>query len=87
MTTMTRLILAALAGIFLVLFAMANTHVVPISWLFGPPLEVKMITLLIIAFFAGVVTVALIGLSRKNAHRRSTRSIPFRDRLEELDLR
>jgi uncharacterized integral membrane protein len=84
---MTRLFLAATAAIILVLFAMANTHIVTLSWLFGPPVQVRMISLLLISFIVGAATTALLGLRRRTGPRRVAPSAPLRDDLEELDLR
>jgi uncharacterized integral membrane protein len=90
MATMTRLFLAATAAIILVLFAMANTHVVTLSWLFGPPVQVRMISLLLIAFLAGAATVAVSGMRsgmrRRTGLKRGARSASLPDSLEELDL-
>jgi uncharacterized integral membrane protein len=72
---MARLIIAILATILLVAFAMANTHHVELSLVFGKPTEIRAITLLGAAYGAGVLT-AVIGdmvLRLKRAEGRKVR--------------
>ncbi|GAB4284459.1 MAG: hypothetical protein Kow0092_38870 [Deferrisomatales bacterium] len=53
---MLRLIFAVLGTIVAVAFFMANTHPVAVSFVFGPPVPVRLIFLLLTAYGAGLLT-------------------------------
>jgi len=52
---MFRLVMAMAATVSAVVFVMANTHHVKISFAFGSPVQVRLIFLLMVTFFAGAV--------------------------------
>ena len=82
---MIKLALAVFA-VFVVLFAAANTHVVMLSWIFGPPIQARLITLLIIAFLAGALFIVVLRAVRKDNVKREIRRDSIRaQRFEELD--
>jgi uncharacterized integral membrane protein len=82
---MLKLLLAVFA-VFAVLFAAANTHVVILSWIFGPPVQARLITLLIMAFVAGASFILILRAVRKDHVKREIRRESIRaHRLEELD--
>jgi len=59
---MFRLILAIVATVSAVVFVMANTHQVEISFVLGAPARVRLIFLLMVTFLAGLITSWLWGL-------------------------
>jgi uncharacterized integral membrane protein len=62
---MARLIIAILATILVVAFAMANTHHVELSLVFGKPAEIRVITLLAAAYGSGILTGVIWGMVRR----------------------
>jgi uncharacterized integral membrane protein len=52
---MIRLLLAVLVTVAVVTFAMVNTHMVVLSFVFGPPVKVRLIFLLMSAFLLGMI--------------------------------
>jgi uncharacterized integral membrane protein len=70
---MSRLLLAAAATITLVLFAMANSHHVELSYIVGEPIRIRLIFLVACAYAAGMATsyfyqlVAQLGRRRRRA--------------------
>jgi uncharacterized integral membrane protein len=70
---MIRLVAGVLFAIVVVSFVMMNLHPVGISLIFGPPLQVRLIYLLVTAFLVGLLSGTLIKLlqrarSRRRAH-------------------
>lgn len=53
---MAQLVVAVLSTVALVLFAMANTHDVELSYVVGSPIRIRLIFLLAVAFLSGVVS-------------------------------
>lgn len=53
---MLQLLLAAIGTIVIVLFAIANSHDVELSYIIGEPIRIRMIFLLASVFMAGWVT-------------------------------
>ena len=62
---MPRLVLAISATVLLVAFAMANTHHVELSLVFGRPAEVRLIFLIGTTYVAGVLTGTFWGMVRR----------------------
>ena len=56
---MTRLIVAILTTMAVVAFGMANTHHVPVSFVFGAPVQIRQIFLLLTTVSIGVVVTLL----------------------------
>jgi len=84
--TITRLILAVLITIAVVVFAMANMHFVVLSLVFGPPLQMRLIFLLMSAFAAGIITASFVMMVRKIRLKRSVKREPVRrEELAELE--
>lgn len=52
---MVRLILAVVLTISVVSFVMVNTHHVNLSFVVGPPVKIRLIFLLMSAFFVGTI--------------------------------
>jgi len=77
---MFRLILAIVATVTAVVFVMANTHHVEISFVFGAPVRVRMIFLLMVTFLTGVVTAGLWGLVSNVRWRRRMRDLLRKER-------
>lgn len=59
---MFRLIAAIVLTVSAVVFVMANTHHVELSFVVGSPVRVRMIFLLMVTFIAGLVTAGLWGM-------------------------
>lgn len=59
---MTRLVLTILATILVVAFAMVNTQHVELSFVFGAPVQVRLVFLLASSFVAGMVCVVFLQL-------------------------
>ncbi len=57
---MMRLIIAVLFTVTLVTFVMANTHHVMLNFFIGPPVQIRLIFLIISAFFSGVLVTMLL---------------------------
>jgi len=74
---MTRLVFAILGTAAVVAFAMTNTHHVELSFIFGSPVHVRMIFLLLTAFAAGMVSTFFIvqvnSVRRSRSRRRAAR--------------
>ena len=62
---MLRLVLAMAATVSAVVFVMANTHHVKISFAFGSPVKVRLIFLLMITFFAGAIVSGFFAMISK----------------------
>jgi uncharacterized integral membrane protein len=62
---MIRLIVAVLVTILLVAFAVANTHNVELSLVFGKPTEIRLITLMVAIYALGTATGVLWGMIRR----------------------
>ncbi len=74
---MTRLIVAIAATVLIVGFAVANTHHVDLSLVFGAPVQVRLIFLLASTFSLGALTgilVRLIAEVRKERRARMART-------------
>lgn len=71
---MFRLILAVVATISAVVFVMANTHEVELSFVIGAPVQVRLIFLLMLTFLAGLITSWLWGLISQVRWRRRVRN-------------
>ena len=70
---MFRLILAIVATVSAVVFVMANTHEVELSFVIGSPVRVRLIFLLMLTFLAGLITSWLWGLIAQVRWRRRVR--------------
>lgn len=62
---MFRLVMAMAATVSAVVFVMANTHHVKISFAFGSPVKVRLIFLLMVTFFAGAVVSGFFSMISK----------------------
>lgn len=62
---MPRLVIAILATVLVVAFAMANTHRVELSLVFGRPAEIRLIFLIGTTYIAGVLTGTFWGMVRR----------------------
>ena len=62
---MTRLILAVVVTIAVVVFAMANMHFVVLSLVVGPPVQIRLVFLLMSCFLAGVISFWFFLMVRK----------------------
>jgi uncharacterized integral membrane protein len=71
---MFRLILAIVATVSAVVFVMANTHRVELSFVVGSPVRVRLIFLLMLTFLAGLITTWLWGLIAQVRWSRRVRS-------------
>jgi uncharacterized integral membrane protein len=68
---MIRLVLAILSTVSAVVFVMANTHQVELSFVIGAPVRVRLIFLLMLTFMTGVVTAWLWSMiAHVRSHRR-----------------
>lgn len=54
---MIRLFLAVVTTVIVVTFAMMNTHPVTLSFIFGPPVKVRLIFLMMSSFLVGMLFV------------------------------
>ena len=77
---MAQLITAVLSTIALVLFAMANTHDVELSYVVGSPIRIRLIFLLAVAFFAGIVCTLLYQMVSRVASEARRRAYRARER-------
>lgn len=72
---MVQLILAAIATVLVVLFAMANNEHVELNYVFGEPIRIRMIFLLACVFMAGMLTSYFYQvISQMNRRRRRMRA-------------
>jgi uncharacterized integral membrane protein len=72
---MLQLLIAVIVTIAVVLFAMANSHDVELSYIVGEPIRIRMIFLLGCVFLAGWVTAYFYNvLAQMNRRRRRVRS-------------
>ena len=62
---MIRLLLAIVTTVGVVVFVMVNTHHVPLSFIVGPPVRIRMIFLLMVTFIAGMLTTSLLMMLHK----------------------
>ena len=62
---MIRLIIAVAGTAVAVVFVMANTHSVELSLVFGSPVEVRLIFLLMSTFLLGVLVSSFVGMISK----------------------
>ncbi len=62
---MMRLFLAILVTVLTVVFIMANTHDVELDVVFGTPVRIRLIFLLLSTFILGVVVSSLFGMVAK----------------------
>jgi len=62
---MIRLIVAVVGTAIAVVFVMANTHHVELSLVFGSPVEVRLIFLLMSTFLLGVLVSSFLGMISK----------------------
>ena len=62
---MIRLIIAVAATAVAVVFVMANTHAVTLSLVFGTPVKVRLIFLLMSTFLLGVLVSSFVGMISK----------------------
>jgi uncharacterized integral membrane protein len=88
---MTRLILAVAVTIAIVVFAMANMHFVVLSLVVGPPVQIRLVFLLMSCFLAGVISFWFFLMVRKlRMRRRSAKTPAAREKSggleEQLDL-
>lgn len=67
---MFRLLLAIVSTVMAVTFVVANTHRVQLSLIFGPPVEVRLIFLLMSIFLLGIVVGAFLRMLRALSLRR-----------------
>lgn len=66
---MLQLIVAVVVTVAVVLFGMANSHHVELSYVWGEPVRIRMIFLLAIAFLAGSVTTYLYQMANRVSRR------------------
>ena len=66
---MLQLIVAVVLTVAVVLFGMANSHHVELSYVWGEPIRIRMIFLLAIAFLAGAVTSYLYQMANRVSRR------------------
>jgi uncharacterized integral membrane protein len=59
---MIRLIVAIGLTVAVVIFVMMNTHHVTLSFVFGGPVKVRLIFLMMMTFFGGMLTTSLIAM-------------------------
>lgn len=91
---MFRLVMAMAATISAVVFVMANTHHVKISFAFGSPVKVRLIFLLILTFVAGAVVTGIFSMISnvrfryrvRHRVRKEAREQPERDEIDDEDL-
>jgi uncharacterized integral membrane protein len=79
---MVRLLFAILATIGLVVFVMVNTHHVSLSFIVGPPIQIRMIFLLVCTFTVGALTTLFLMMGLRLRAKRRTH--PLIDRQEML---
>ena len=75
---MVQLFFAIVATVVVVVFAMANTHHVQLSFALGAPFHVRLITLLVVAYAGGLITAwfyTMIVKVRRNSELRRRREI------------
>ena len=78
---MVQLILAVVSTVAFVVFCMANTHHVELSYVFGEPLKIRLIFLLTIAFLCGSLGTVFYQLTARVIRRASDRERRLRLRL------
>lgn len=66
---MLQLIVAVVLTVAVVLFGMANSHHVELSYVMGEPIRIRMIFLLAIAFLTGAVTTYLYQMATRVSRR------------------
>ena len=81
---MLQLIVAVVLTVVVVLFAMANSHHVELSYVMGEPIRIRMIFLLAVAFLAGAVSTYLYQIANR-VSRRSRRASPEIVRRSDLE--
>jgi uncharacterized integral membrane protein len=67
---MTRLLTAVIATILVVAFVMMNMHVVTISLVVGPPVQIRLIYLLVTAFIIGMLSATFVKMVQRLRQRR-----------------
>lgn len=72
---MLRLLIAIAATVAVVLFVMVNTHHVALSFIFGQPVQVRLIFLLMLTFMLGSVLTIFISMYTKARLRRRLRAV------------
>lgn len=75
---MWQLIVSVLLTVAFVAFGMANAHRVTVELIFGEPIEIRLIFLLVIAFVGGFLTVALRQMAVRAVARRRDRRARLR---------
>jgi uncharacterized integral membrane protein len=70
-----RLFVLVILTVATVVFAMSNTHHVPVSMLFGSPIQIQMCFLLATAFFSGMVVAYFITVYREAKARALVRAL------------
>lgn len=84
---MPRILFAFLATALFVAFSIANTQHVELSFVFGSPVEIRLIFLLLIAFGSGVAASTFRRMLHEARERSQTRRIRLRLERRNLERR
>jgi uncharacterized integral membrane protein len=85
--TMSKFITVALITLVVVIFAMSNMHIVSISFFVGPPVEVRLIFLLMCSFAMGVLlTLFYLMLKKIMINRRRIQQRSQQQQMKHLEI-
>ena len=83
---MLKLIFAILVTVAVVTFSLSNSHDVELSLIFGPPVKIRLIFLLLCTFFLGMTVPIFHGIVRRiGDNRRAKREKKLEDAIQRVD--